>query len=61
MHLLAAQRCSSGTKSGKAKTSLLLNSQLHAMQAYRGVNVYLHAFVTFALDGDEWKSYLVHK
>jgi len=26
------------------------------MKAYWGVEVYLHAFLTFALDGDEWSA-----
>jgi len=28
------------------------------MQAYRGVEVYLHSFFTTALDGGEWFSFL---
>jgi hypothetical protein len=28
----------------------------HAMKNYKGVEVYLHVFVTSALDGSEWSS-----
>jgi hypothetical protein len=28
----------------------------HAMKTYRGVEVQLHAFLTWALDGSEWSS-----
>jgi hypothetical protein len=29
---------------------------LHAMKAYVGMEIQLHAFLTSALDGDEWSA-----
>jgi hypothetical protein len=44
-----------GGKGKKVKLSLCLTKH-HAMKTYWGMEVYLHAFLTSALDGGEWSA-----
>jgi len=41
---------------GKGKVVPVFLTEHHAIKAYRGVGVYIHAFLTSSLNGGEWSA-----